>query len=214
MKWVDMLRDWEVLSKTRSGKDLIMKRVRKGVPDNVRGKVWSLLGGVPGLIKENPPVGAEGGSRYAEILAKSKTFVPNQDIRDTIERDINRTFPQHALFKDGGQGQDSLRNVLVRYEERDGRGGGRQGTLRLAPLRLAPLRLAPLRRRRCHERRRCHHPTLPLPFSNLTQRITASQLLSLRRGGGLLPRDWVPSGHVPDVYAGGGGLLAPGWGDE
>ncbi|RYY85075.1 hypothetical protein EON63_08005 [archaeon] len=36
-----------------------------------------------------------------------------------IERDIDRTFPRHFLFQDGGQGQGALRNVLRRYAALD-----------------------------------------------------------------------------------------------
>lgn len=60
------------------------------------------------MIAANP-------GRYDRIISLSETYVPNQDIRDTIERDINRTFPRHRMFKDKGEGQDKLRRVLRAY---------------------------------------------------------------------------------------------------
>jgi hypothetical protein len=73
-KWLDMIKDWDNLYSTSRGRDLITKRIRKGVPDIVRGKVWNLVGGVENLIKENP-------GKYEEIRAKSKTFVPGEVAR-------------------------------------------------------------------------------------------------------------------------------------
>ncbi|GMI33266.1 hypothetical protein TeGR_g6285, partial [Tetraparma gracilis] len=132
-KWVAMLKEHEaaaaadpaLLGRAQSGlcagdPELLKKRVRKGVPDIVRGRVWNLLGGVPGLMRANP-------DKYAILLEKSATFVPSRDIRETIMRDINRTFPKHAMFASAGPGQNSLRNVLVAYSLYDEEVGYCQG---------------------------------------------------------------------------------------
>jgi len=116
IKWVKMIEEWERFGK----RDKLKSRIRKGVPDKVRGKVWNLLSGVETLIKSNP-------GRYDRIISLSSTYTPNQDIRDTIERDINRTFPRHRMFKDKGEGQDSLRRVLRAYSLYDEEVGYCQG---------------------------------------------------------------------------------------
>ncbi|GMH52505.1 hypothetical protein TrRE_jg4969 [Triparma retinervis] len=118
IKWVAMITDWQKYSKRQ--KKLLKRRIRKGVPDSVRGKVWNLVGGVDVSIASNP-------GRYDRIISLSESYVPNQDIRDTIERDINRTFPRHRMFKDKGEGQDKLRRVLRAYSLYDEEVGYCQG---------------------------------------------------------------------------------------
>jgi len=113
-KWLAMIKDWDNIKDTKRTRN----RIRKGVPDKVRGLVWNLLGNVPTLIKENP-------GRYTELC--ESTHIPSQDIRDTILRDINRTFPRHAMFANEGEGQDSLRRVLVAYSLYDEEVGYCQG---------------------------------------------------------------------------------------
>ena len=109
-----MIKDWDLIkSKKRT-----RIRIRKGVPDKVRGLVWNLLGDVPNLISSNP-------GKYASLC--ESTHVPSQDIRDTILRDINRTFPRHAMFADEGTGQDCLRRVLIAYSLYDEEVGYCQG---------------------------------------------------------------------------------------
>ena len=76
-----MIKDWDRVS-TRNPK-LLKKRIRKGVPDAVRGQVWNLIAGVDKTIEGN-----EG--RYDRIVEMCEAYTPNQDIRDKNERDINR----------------------------------------------------------------------------------------------------------------------------
>ena len=78
----------------------------------------SLTLSTPQLIEENP-------GRYDELAYS--THIPEQDIRDTILRDINRTFPRHAMFSEVGKGQDSLRRVLCAYSLYDEEVGYCQG---------------------------------------------------------------------------------------
>lgn len=39
----------------------------------------------------------------------------NSQVVDEIGRDVNRTFPSHKQFQEGGPGQEALRRVLQRY---------------------------------------------------------------------------------------------------
>ncbi|GMI03762.1 hypothetical protein TrVE_jg5423 [Triparma verrucosa] len=113
-KWLAMIKDWDLIKSKKRTRN----RIRKGVPDKVRGLVWNLLGDVPNLKSSNP-------GKYASLC--ESTHVPSQDIRDTILRDINRTFPRHAMFADEGTGQDCLRRVLIAYSLYDEEVGYCQG---------------------------------------------------------------------------------------
>jgi len=84
MKWIAMIKDWERFEKTA----LVKSRIRKGIPDNLRGLIWQSVCNLKGTIAEN-----EG--KYAELACSN--YIPCQDIRDTIERDIDRTFPSHQV---------------------------------------------------------------------------------------------------------------------
>jgi hypothetical protein len=141
-KWATTLGSWE----RRRPKQMI-RRLRKGLPDSVRGRVWLLLGGgirQPGLYQDivqktsdamikdykdivqeieeqastsmtssdsSSPPGAQSNGRKSKLENKSeegleyahtRTF---RSVQDTIERDIHRTYPRHALFY--GEDRDS-----------------------------------------------------------------------------------------------------------
>lgn len=84
-KWLAMLGPkWPTWTK---GPKLVLlkRRVRRGVPSSVRAHVWDLLAGVPALHPTLP--------EYAELVAACPA-----DVLDEIERDVHRTFPEHALF--------------------------------------------------------------------------------------------------------------------
>jgi hypothetical protein len=102
-------------------------RVRKGIPDAVRGVVWQRLAGAALL-------GAESRGLYAELLTRE----PSPADLMCIAVDLPRTYPQHVQFQmpKGGEnvitstvglladanlspGQRSLRNVLWAYSVAD-----------------------------------------------------------------------------------------------
>ena len=108
-KWAKMLQNWD---RTKSSKkEKLKRRVRKGIPNSLRGVAWTLLGDVPDKIK-----GEKKGS-YEKILIQALEQQGDQPLetgevaqenngvsssgevfKETIERDINRTFPTHQLF--------------------------------------------------------------------------------------------------------------------
>mmetsp|Transcript_7611 Transcript_7611/g.16695 ORF Transcript_7611/g.16695 Transcript_7611/m.16695 type:complete len:646 (+) Transcript_7611:195-2132(+) len=119
-KWSKMMANWERTTHKRKRK--LRRRIRKGVPSSVRGQVWTMLAGVPGRIEETD-VG-----RYEELMtisgqteddddeetthinidqASDRNRVTPRATRETIERDINRTFPRHYLFADSSDDDDS-----------------------------------------------------------------------------------------------------------
>lgn len=82
----------------------VQRRVRKGVPDQLRGLVWQLLSGGRELA-----VAHEG--RYGELVG-----APPGPRDAEIVRDLNRTFPSHVYYQQRqGPGQLSLYNVLKAY---------------------------------------------------------------------------------------------------
>jgi hypothetical protein len=108
-KWKAMISSssWNAFYRRR--RKLVVKRLRKGVPDAQRGKVWALLGDLPAKIKAHPGlyrqlVQQSAGSELENGMEHSRSF---RIIQETIERDIHRTYPRHAMFYDdqetGGQ---------------------------------------------------------------------------------------------------------------
>ena len=94
----------------------LKRRVRKGIPDALRGIVWYNLSG------------AESYKRSYPDLNDINTNDLNELVIDEIERDIDRTFPRHFLFcEKNGKGQKSLRRVLQLYAAIDEKVGYCQG---------------------------------------------------------------------------------------
>jgi hypothetical protein len=88
---------------------LVTRRLRKGVPHTLRSAVWCALANVEGKKKMNTGLydklvrdAAFGVTQNGagETVSHDKGF---QKIQDTIERDIHRTFPRHALFYDANE---------------------------------------------------------------------------------------------------------------
>lgn len=90
--------DYDNLSKY--SKDLI-HHVQFGIPSSIRGMVWQLVS----KAKD------ENLSRmYLDQLKEPSPY------DKMIQRDLSRTFPGHAYFKDSdGQGQEDLYNVVKAY---------------------------------------------------------------------------------------------------
>lgn len=117
-KWVKMigkqLEDWEVCQLRYAA--TLKKRIRKGIPEALRGRVWSHLAGSSQMLLNNP-------GAYHQLLQTAR--VPCEE---TIARDIGRTFPRHSLFRDRSSlGQCALMNVLKAYSLHDPEVGYCQG---------------------------------------------------------------------------------------
>ena len=117
-KWLDMLQQWETFLKPGSSKlQKLRQRIRKGIPNSIRGEAWGMIARVPQKVKETH----EGV--YATLVALScentddlgvETFQPNLEgnlddsvTKETIERDLTRTFPRHDMFYDQDDYDDS-----------------------------------------------------------------------------------------------------------
>lgn len=121
-------------------------RLRRGVPDALRGNVWALLGDVPNQIDN------EKKGEYARLVRKARSVGrgeppserrlrvdgsgededdgdhdndpledrennTGENFKDTIERDIDRTFPTHRLFEGGRNGADRRRRRRTRRRD-------------------------------------------------------------------------------------------------
>ncbi|KAJ1632668.1 rab-GTPase-TBC domain-containing protein [Pavlovales sp. CCMP2436] len=84
-KWLSMLgprwRSWTLAPRRL----LLKRRVRRGIPNAVRAHAWDLLTDVPSLHPKLP--------EYSELVARC-----TPEVFEEIERDVHRTFPEHALF--------------------------------------------------------------------------------------------------------------------
>jgi len=147
--WQRMLRSkrvWSVwqLSPQRS---ILRRRVRSGIPDAVRARVWMSFAGLDG--------GTEPGGVALPDVTEVSTLSSAcpASTREIISRDIARTFPEHALFRDGAGnltsrldggangtsqsvGQEQLERVLCAYAAFDPEVGYCQGMSYLAAVLL------------------------------------------------------------------------------
>ncbi|XP_022772062.1 TBC1 domain family member 10B-like isoform X6 [Durio zibethinus] len=126
-KWRKMIgvggSDWKHYARRKP--HVVKRRIRKGIPDCLRGLVWQLISGSRDLLLMNPGV--------YEQLVIYETSASELD----IIRDISRTFPSHVFFQQRhGPGQRSLYNVLKAYSVFDRDVGYVQGMGFLAGLLL------------------------------------------------------------------------------
>lgn len=119
-KWRNMIgkdgSNWERYYQSHPSK--LKRRIRKGVPDALRGIVWQLLSGGRSLQLRNKGI-------YEELVLSKKG---EENIESEIIRDLNRTFPSHFYFQQRqAPGQRSLFNVLRAYSIYDSKVGYVQG---------------------------------------------------------------------------------------
>jgi len=114
--------DWEAYLNKHPAK--IKRRIRKGIPDALRGLVWQLLSGI--TLSQSSVTGVSAGGRtlllenegvYHDLMLY-KTGMEKIELE--IVRDLNRTYPSHVYFQQRqGPGQRSLFNVLKAYSVYD-----------------------------------------------------------------------------------------------
>ena len=113
-KWTDMLQRWDFILRSRRNK--LKARVRKGVPDCLRQKVWYDISGAEEIKAKYP----QGHYQYLVSLPGK------EDVEEQITKDLCRTFPTHILFQKL-EGQNSLFRVLKAYSLFDPEVGYMQG---------------------------------------------------------------------------------------
>mmetsp|Transcript_11856 Transcript_11856/g.26597 ORF Transcript_11856/g.26597 Transcript_11856/m.26597 type:complete len:300 (+) Transcript_11856:152-1051(+) len=123
LKWVKMIKKWETYGPGGAKNFKLKRRVRKGIPDAIRGLVWYRMSDAE-----------QGRLLFPDIDMIDTSNVPAQVI-DEIGRDIDRTFPQHEFFiQEESPGQVALLRVLIRYAAVDPEVGYCQGMGFLAAL--------------------------------------------------------------------------------
>lgn len=121
-QWSSMMQTWNYTKKRRKR---LSKHLRKGIPDSLRGAVWTLLGNVPRKIAssklsydEHVRKSLESAGDMAvvmprmrsESLVNSNSFMVTQE---TIERDIHRTYPRHSMFHEDVPSEDEEDDILL-----------------------------------------------------------------------------------------------------
>jgi len=124
-KWLKMInpRVWDHELKT--GK--LKKRLYKGIPDAVRGEVWSRLLHIQ-------KTKAEQKDKYEEMRKLARLWSP--DLRQ-IDLDVNRTYRDHLMFRERyGLKQQALFHILGAYSVYNAEIGYCQGMSQVAALLL------------------------------------------------------------------------------
>eukprot|EP01135_Chromosphaera_perkinsii_P003720 Nk52_evm38s252 gene=Nk52_evmTU38s252 len=103
-KWGEMIENWDLCMTQKFS--LVKRRTRKGIPNELRGQVWPLLCGSSQLMKKHP-------GKFDELVASDESVNGHIPV---IERDINRTYPNHQLFRSADSSHLlDLYNVLKAY---------------------------------------------------------------------------------------------------
>jgi hypothetical protein len=109
--WGNVMNDYE--KTVRSNPRQFTRKLHKGIPAPVRGIMWQLMSNSKSEQLEK---------EYIELITRTSRC------ERLIERDLARTFPDNAYFKDrDGLGQRSLFNVLKAYSIYDPEIGYCQG---------------------------------------------------------------------------------------
>ena len=102
-KWNCMLSDYEDFYKNHFSK--LKQRVRKGIPDSLRGYAWQKIINVDEFYQK-------------DLYEKISEEEFDKNVEQVIIKDIDRTFPQCSFFKEKyGGGQRQLYKVLVNYSK-------------------------------------------------------------------------------------------------
>jgi len=125
LEWLKVISDWSTFKSKHS--EQIKDLVRRGVPSNLRGKIWKLLSNA----QQKTP---QTSQQYRQMLKQSS------NCEKLIQRDIARTYPENDYFKDErGPGQEYLFNVIKAYSLHDEEVGYCQGSAFIVGLLLLQL---------------------------------------------------------------------------
>ncbi|XP_034042226.1 growth hormone-regulated TBC protein 1-A-like [Thalassophryne amazonica] len=102
MRWSKLLHGKPLIEKNMT----VKRFVRKGVPNELRAKIWMAVSGAQERLEKNP-------GYYVSLLAMQH----DMKVEETIRTDLHRTFPDNVLFQAKAQPglQRALCNVLLAY---------------------------------------------------------------------------------------------------
>ncbi|XP_062852940.1 USP6 N-terminal-like protein isoform X2 [Trichomycterus rosablanca] len=122
-KWLKMIKSWD---KYKNSEKLV-RRIYKGIPLQLRGKVWALLLDVPKIREEKKDF-------YEKLKVRAKGLSP--DVRQ-IDLDVNRTYRDHIMFmRRYDVKQQALFHVLTAYSMYNKEVGYCQGMSQITALLL------------------------------------------------------------------------------
>ena len=95
-KWIHLMQDHSlpIQNPTRfpSRSTKVQRFIRKGIPPAWRGSAWFFYTGGEALLKANPDL-------YTSLILQLQTSKLNPNDKESIERDLHRTFPDNLHFK-------------------------------------------------------------------------------------------------------------------
>jgi len=105
-----------------NNKKKLKEKIRKGIPDSLRGEVWLKISGVKKLRE-----GQE--NLYNELISQiNENDTEKVNDEEVIIKDMHRTFPRNILFKGKlGDGQRKLYRILTCFTMRNNKVGYVQG---------------------------------------------------------------------------------------
>lgn len=125
LEWLRIIPDWANVKSRQS--EHIRDLVRRGVPANLRPKIWKLLANAQQVTPQT-------SEQYKNMLKRTS------ECEKLIQRDISRTYPENDYFKDeSGPGQEGLFNVIKAYSLQDEEVGYCQGSAFIVGLLLLQL---------------------------------------------------------------------------
>lgn len=101
IKWQTMIASWQTFAHGE-GQPTLKRRVRKGIPDGVRGHIWSQMWKAGAAAGASPE---DAQRKYLALQGKPS------EMDEQIKKDLHRTMPGHAQFVRGAGGQDQLFRV-------------------------------------------------------------------------------------------------------
>lgn len=95
-KWVTLMTQWGLATvnpiRFPPKSDKVKRYIRKGIPPDWRGAAWFWYAGGPSRVAQNPGL-------YRRLVKDAEIGFLSDTDREIIERDLNRTFPDHVKFK-------------------------------------------------------------------------------------------------------------------
>ena len=116
----------------QKNRNKLKKKIRKGIPDSLRGDIWMKISGTDKLRQGREKL-------YNDLISRiQKNEVLKIPDEETIIKDLNRTFPKNLLFMNRlGEGQRKLFRVLSCFSSYNKKVGYVQGMSFIAAIFLS-----------------------------------------------------------------------------